>query len=64
MVYGRYGRIWMDSNRIDLPIPYFENPKYAPIIRNTPAGMALIWLLQGFNFIPAASVLLYKEKTA
>jgi glycosyltransferase involved in cell wall biosynthesis len=62
MVYGRYGRIWMDSKRIDLPIPYYEHPKYSPIIRNTPAGMALIWLLQGFNFIPPASVLLNKEK--
>jgi glycosyltransferase involved in cell wall biosynthesis len=62
MVYGRYGSIWMDSKRIDLPIPYYENPKYSPIIRNTPAGMALIWLLQGLNFIPAATVLLNKEK--
>jgi glycosyltransferase involved in cell wall biosynthesis len=62
MVYGRYGRIWMDSKRIDLPIPYYENPKYSSIIRNTPAGMALIWLLQGFNFIPAGTVLLNKEK--
>ncbi|MFZ8831612.1 MAG: glycosyltransferase family 2 protein [Thermodesulfobacteriaceae bacterium] len=62
MVYGRYGRIWMDSKRIDLPIPYYENPKYSSIIRNTPAGMALIWLLQGFNFIPPGTVLLNKEK--
>ncbi len=62
MVYGRYGRIWMDSKSIDLPIPYYENPKYLPIIRNTPAGMALIWLLQGFSFIPASTVLLNKEK--
>jgi Glycosyltransferases involved in cell wall biogenesis len=62
MVYGRYGRVWMDSKRIDLPIPYYENPKYSSIIRNTPAGMALIWLLQGFDFIPASSVLLNKEK--
>jgi len=62
MVYGRYGRIWMDSKSIDLPIPYYENPKYSPIIRNTPAGMALIWLLQGFNFIPSGTVLLNKEK--
>jgi glycosyltransferase involved in cell wall biosynthesis len=62
MVYGRYGRIWMDSKRIDLPIPYYEHPKYSPIIRNTPAGMALIWLLQGFSFIPASTVLLNKEK--
>jgi hypothetical protein len=62
MVYGRYGRIWMDSKRIDLPIPYYESPKYSPIVRNTPAGMALIWLIQGFDFIAAASVLLNKEK--
>jgi len=62
MVYGSYGRIWMGSKRIDLPIPYYENPKYSPIIRNTPAGIALIWLLQGFNFIPAGTVLLNKEK--
>jgi len=62
MVYGRYGRIWMDSKSIDLPIPYYENPKYSPIIRNTPVGMALIWLLQGFSFIPASTVLLNKEK--
>ena len=62
MVHGRYGRIWMDSKSIDLPIPYYENPKYSPIIRNTQAGMALIWLLQGFNFIPPGTVLLNKEK--
>ncbi len=62
MVYGRYGRIWMDSKSIDLPIPYYENSKYSPIIRNTPAGMALIWLLQGFNFIPPGTLLLNKEK--
>jgi glycosyltransferase involved in cell wall biosynthesis len=62
MVHGRYGMIWMDSKRIDLPIPYYENPKYLPIIRNTPPGMALIWLLQGFNFIPPGTVLLNKEK--
>jgi len=62
MVYGRYGRIWMDSKSIDLPIPYYENPKYSPIIRNTPAGMALIWLLQGFGFTPVGTVLLNKEK--
>ena len=62
MVYGRYGRIWMDNKSIDLPIPYYENPKYSPIIRNTPAGMALIWLLQGFGFTPVGTVLLNKEK--
>jgi hypothetical protein len=62
MVHGRYGMVWMDSKRIDLSIPYYENPKYLPIIRNTPPGMALIWLLQGFNFIPSGTVLLNKEK--
>lgn len=62
MVYGRYGRIWMDSKRIELPIPYYENPKYSPIIRNTPAGMALIWLLQVFGFTPIGTLLLNKEK--
>jgi len=65
MVHGRYGMIWMDSKSIDLPILYYgnyENPKYSPIIRNTPASMALIWLLQGFNFITPGTLLLNKEK--
>jgi glycosyltransferase involved in cell wall biosynthesis len=61
MVYGRYGRIWMDNKRIDLPIPYYDNPKYSAFVRNTPVGMALIWLLQGIDFIPPGSVLLNKE---
>jgi glycosyltransferase involved in cell wall biosynthesis len=62
MVYERYGLIWMDSKRIEVPIPpYYEDPKYSYIIRNSPVGMVLIYLLQGLNFVPAGSVLLNKE---
>ncbi|RKX59397.1 MAG: hypothetical protein DRP29_04695 [Thermodesulfobacteriota bacterium] len=62
LVYGRYGRIWMDAKVIDRPIPYYENDRYANIINNKPVGQSLLWFLQGFNFIPAASVLINKKK--
>ncbi|ACD67008.1 glycosyl transferase family 2 [Sulfurihydrogenibium sp. YO3AOP1] len=62
LIHGRYGRIWMNSKTVELPIPYYEDFKYSNIVNNTPSGMALIWLLSGFNFIFPGTVLVSKEK--
>ncbi|WP_353684452.1 glycosyltransferase family 2 protein [Thermodesulfovibrio sp. 3907-1M] len=59
LLHGKAGRIWMDSNIIDI-VEYMHFDKR--IINNDPIGAALNYFLLGLNFIYPGSVLINEKK--
>jgi len=60
LVHGNAGRIWMDSEILDIAYNPFSH--YLDVVNNNPVGSALKVFLLGTNFILAASVLVNKTK--
>ena len=60
LVHGSAGRIWMDSEILDIAYNPFSH--YLDVVNNNPVGSALKVFLQGINFIFPGSVLINKTK--